>query len=674
MEKRLPLALFLSLLVMVAWQMTRPPAETPPNGGEGTELVGAGDPATPNAGDPTTVPNPAGTPGGVGPTVVPDGDFIAAERNTTLVVDVGTPGGENGATEPGEFRMIFENRGGRLAGLKYLDYFVEVGLSEEEKQLEENWLTLLEAVPLGGGRATGSLLLDTSTSSAPLAPRGLSEVLWTMEEIKGANPGAAFTYAATPDLIFKKRITAVPGTWHLRLQITLENRGLPADGTYNFLLTPAGCLPAELGDRFYTEPRAVAVGRDGGGYEIEWESAGGADDEGDSLDVGNQGIVFVGAHNKYFAFLLREENVARNSLSAARYDAVVRNEDGVITDGDYILPRVYLRLELPPRGQSRSWDYTIYAGPKERELLVGDHEAHQLILDEDLSSFPLLPTATIGNILLTIMGFFHGLIGNWGVAIILLTVCVRLVLFPLNRRSQTSMARYSKKMKRVQPRIEEVKKKYANDLKKQREAQGKIMQEEGMLPPVGGCLPIFLQIPIFFGLFSALRTSFDLRQAEFAFWITDLSRPDRLMHLGWDIPFIDLTYFNLLPILMMVLWILQQKGMPQPTDEQAKRMQKMMLFMPILFSILLYNYAAGLSLYMITQSSLGIVEQRVIKKMWPIDDSELEPKKEKSGCGPFGGLMKGFAEKQKAQMRQLEASKAQNRTSKYGSKKQRKRR
>jgi YidC/Oxa1 family membrane protein insertase len=238
---------------------------------------------------------------------------------------------------------------------------------------------------------------------------------------------------------------------------------------------------------------------------------------------------------------------------------------------------------------------------------------------------------------------------------------VRGALFPLNRRSQTSMARYQKKMKRVQPRLEEAKKRFADDPKKLREAQARIMQEEGAFPPLGGCLPIFLQMPVFFGLFSALRVSFDLRQAPFFGWIDDLSRPDQLMYIGLELPILpSFEYLNVLPILMVVLWVLQQMGMPKPADEQAARMQKMMMFMPILFGVMLYNYAAGLSLYMMTTSGLSIIEQKVIKKVWPLDDTEPEPAKRK-GCGPFSGALQGLAQKHQEQMKRVQAMQAEQR-------------
>jgi YidC/Oxa1 family membrane protein insertase len=157
---------------------------------------------------------------------------------------------------------------------------------------------------------------------------------------------------------------------------------------------------------------------------------------------------------------------------------------------------------------------------------------------------------------------------------------------------------------------------------------------------------MFLQIPVFFGLFAALRASFDLRHAPFAGWITDLSKPDHLLRIDWNLPLIGaIPYLNLLPLLMVVLWLGQQMTMPLPTDEQAARMQKRMRFMPVVFGLFLYDYAAGLSLYMITQSLLGILEQTAVKKMWPIDDTE-QPKKE---GGWFSRLQKRAVEMQKQQ-------------------------
>jgi YidC/Oxa1 family membrane protein insertase len=135
-------------------------------------------------------------------------------------------------------------------------------------------------------------------------------------------------------------------------------------------------------------------------------------------------------------------------------------------------------------------------------------------------------------------------------------------------------------------------------------------------------LPILLQFPVFIGLFAALRTSILLRHEPFILWVKDLSRPDALIDFGGplvDFPLISaVTSLNVLPLVMVFLWVWHQRSMPKPTDPQQAQMMKMMTFMPIMFGIMLYNYAAGLSLYMITSSALGIFEQKVIKKHWPV--------------------------------------------------------
>ncbi len=630
MEKRLPLALFLSLLVVFGWAMLFPPARKP-------------------------IP-PAPEPGALEPAAAAPSAMSAAEAAPPAIADdlereielrIGAPAPEGGPARMGTYRARFSNRGACLLQLDLGDYVKNVGLSAEERLDPANWLTLVESVETSAGRR-GSLVLRTSASSRDLAPLDLDQALWQMAELEEGMPGVSFRYApAGRKVIFEKRITFEPGTWRIHLEVGIENVDAGAGGPRSFALVPAACVPPELGDTFYKEPRVVAIGRapESASYELDWEAAPGLR-KGDALDVPLP-LVLVGEHIKYFAFLLREADASAGTLHGATYTPV--HEVGRDEPRALVQVEVPLALTLPPPGERRSWSYVVYAGPKDPLQFAADFSPpHQLVLDEDLS------VATVAKALLRVLRFFHGLVGNWGVAIILLTLCVRLALFPLNRRAQTAMARYQKKMKRVQPKLEEIKARYADDPQKLREAQARIMQEERAFPPLGGCLPVFLQMPVFIGLYSALRTSFDLRQAPFFGWIHDLSCPDRLLELDLRLPLLpDVRYLNLLPILMVVLWVLQQRGMPKPADEQAARMQKMMMFMPVVFGVMLYNYAAGLSLYMITTSGCSIVEQKVIRKLWPIDDSEQETRRK--GCGPFSGTLQHLADKQREHMKRMQA-------------------
>ena len=632
MEKRLPLALFLSFLVIVGWQsfFAPPPKPQPAVGDTARQaILDAGSASK-------TIEKAPSAPAA-----------IAADIERQLELTVGVPG------EPGYYRATFSNRGARLRDLQFGDYFTSVNLKDAEKADHTFWLPLLEPIESQEGEL-GSLLWDVGLSSTGLSEESLVEALWVMEELAAPERGVRFTYSPPGGaLVFEKTVRFPVGTWHVDLELGLENKSAGAEGARTFLFTPAGCVPPELQDAFYQEPQGFVLGQNKGDeYQIDFVTAPSLK-KTDVLDNVSAPILATGVHNKYFAFVMRDLDPAfQPTIRGATYRPV----KDVLDQREMVVLEVPLSLRLPPEGEKRSWNYVIYAGPKEQKAFVGDYEPHQRILDADLKMKILFDFTFIARGLLSVLRLFHGWVGNWGWAIIMLTVCVRVVLFPLNRRSQTSMARYQTKMKRVTPKMEEIKKKYADDSQKQREAQARLMQEEGAFPPLGGCMPIFLQMPVFIGLFSALRTASELRQQPFTGWIKDLSRPDQLLYLGWEIPFIGPEWLNLLPILMVVLWILQQRGMPQPSDEQQARMQKMMMFMPIMFGFFLYNYAAGLSLYMITSSGLGIFEQRVIKKVWPVDDAEQEKKKKKpSGCGPFSGMMQNLAAKQKEQMKRIQA-------------------
>ncbi len=640
MDKRLPLFLFLAFLIFFAWNLVFP---APPKPRE-------------NPGQPAGLAAPSAEPSGVSAAVSAVSvvaPHVADEVERELELLLGGAGKAGTPARRGAYRARFSNRGARLLSLELADYFRAVGLDEAQRRDPANWLPLVEAVETAHGR-NGSLVWETRASSQELVPGGLGRALWQMEELAAPEVGVLFRYSPPGGkVVFEKKIRFEPGTWQFHVTLSLQNVAAGPARTLGFVLVPAGCMPAELGDQFYSEPTAIAIGRAGPTepYENDYEAAPGMDEPG-VLEVPTP-LTVAGVHNKYFAFLLREAQEGLGTLGGATYVPVL--EIGPA-------PRALLEVEasvnlgLPEPGETRSWEYIVYAGPKDPGPFTEVSTAHQVVLDDDLS------VDTIAKGLLYVLRLFHRLVGNWGLAIILLTLCVRLALFPLNRRSQTAMARYQKKMKRVQPRLEEAKKRFEGDAQKLREAQARIMQEEGAFPPLGGCLPIFLQMPIFFGLFSALRTSFDLRQAPFMGWMHDLSRPDRLLHLGLELPWFlpDIEYLNVLPILMVVLWVLQQMGMPKPADEQAARMQKMMMFMPVVFGFMLYNYAAGLSLYMITTSGCSIIEQKVIKKLWPIDDTELAPKAKK-GCGPFSGMMQHLAEKQRAQMKRVQAMQSERR-------------
>lgn len=638
MEKRLPLALFLSFLVLFGWSILNPPEDPPPGQAEGT-------PPGPSATGSNAGSFPSqGTP--AAPSFEPTGEVVEATEERELTILLGTPG------EPGYLALTATNRGGGIRRLATGNYFQRVGLTEAEKQDRANWTDLMRPV---GPEGISTVSMVWSAADDEVGGPSMRDALWVMEPIGRPATGVEFTYAPGTGLRFTKRIEAVPGKDELHVTLSVTNEDFSDRRDRQFTLTPVEVLPVELGDKFYREPVAVIAGP-AGSEEISIDTAEAdptADDLNGPLAV-SLPVSFAGAYNKYFAVLLRDAAPGQTTLQGARYRRIADPEWAAAEEVPieramrYVVADAQLVLELPAPGETTTWDYAVYAGPKKREVMLEDLADHRAVAEEDLGFF-----SGIGSVLLAVLGFFESIVGNWGVAIIMLTLLVRAILFPLNRRSQTAMARHAKKMKRIQPLLDESKKKHAKDPQKMRQEQARIMQENGAFPPLGGCLPIFVQIPVFFGLFSALRTSFDLRQAPFFGWVTDLSRPDRLMELDFSFLFFHIEYLNILPILMVILWVTQQRTMPTPADEQAAKMQRMMSFVTIGMGFFLYNYASGLSLYMITQSSLGIFEQKVIKQLWPVDDTELEPKKKK-GCGPFSGIMEKMAEQHKEQLKRLQ--------------------
>lgn len=658
---RLAIFLVLAALILIGWQFTpwgRPPPKrveplAPPALAQSdAQTQPAGQAAASSGAAPVAPAAPA--PPVIGP-LIEDG----SERTETL--EFGKPG------QPGYMRATFTNRGARLLDLRLGNYFVHGGLAEAVQADPASWTRLLASdlpVPIGASTGTrrtlggGSLELSTSASSAALARTPLEQALWTMEverDAGGAPLSVRFRHAPGTGAVFEKVVRWNSGTYELDVEIALRNEGAGEGGSRLFHFTPAAWMPEAQGDKYYVEPQVVAASQEPDELpELHSESANPKELAPGALTAPGR-VLFAGVHNKYFAVLLRPlDDVSAAALESVRYERANGDDahalPGVPGLRQYLKPIVDLGLALPAQGSEERRRFALWVGPKQRELFEDQARPElrpfTLIVDHDLGMF-----AGIGRVLTATLKMFHGLCGNWGFAVILLTLLVRLAIFPLNRRSQTAMARHAKKMKRVQPRMDEIKKKYEKDPGKLREAQAKLMQEEGLFPPLGGCLPVFLQMPIFFGLFAALRASFDLRQAPFVSWIHDLSLPDQMFELGWSLPLgfttIDIRHFNLLPILMVALWLGQQLTAPKPTDEQALKMQRILMFMPVLMGVFLYDYAAGLSLYMITSSTCAILEQTVIKRIWPIDDSIPDKGQEKPGCALFAKAMERAQQQQK---------------------------
>jgi YidC/Oxa1 family membrane protein insertase len=211
------------------------------------------------------------------------------------------------------------------------------------------------------------------------------------------------------------------------------------------------------------------------------------------------------------------------------------------------------------------------------------------------------------------LDFFYHLVGNFGIAILLVTVLVKLLFFPLANKSYALMA----KMKSVQPQLAALKERYPDDKVKQQQEMMEIYKKE-KINPIAGCLPVALQIPVFFSLYKVIFTTIEMRQAPFYGWIHDLSVPDptNVFNLFGLIPFDPATispylHLGLWPLIMGCTMFLQQKLNPPPPDPVQARMFQ---FMPIIFTFMLARFPAGLVIYWTTNNLLSVAQQWFIMR------------------------------------------------------------
>ena len=289
--------------------------------------------------------------------------------------------------------------------------------------------------------------------------------------------------------------------------------------------------------------------------------------------------------------------------------------------------RVVMRVEtggitVQPKAAGQ-FEMEVYFGPKGRKVLKTDYYTavprqydQTLVISGGYCGF--CTWQWLINILVAMLTAFHFITRDWGLSIICLVLIVRALLHPITKKSQVHMV----KMQKMGPEMEKLKKKYADDKDALAKAQVQFYKEQGMTP-VLGCLPMFLQMPIWIALWNSLQSTFELRHSPFLYgltWIKDLSKPDYLIRFSNSIalPFgMHLSGLNILPLLMGVVFYLQTKMQPKPatlTPEQAQQ-QKMMTWMStLLFPIMLYTGPAGLNLYILTSTGFGIIESKVIRK------------------------------------------------------------
>lgn len=254
------------------------------------------------------------------------------------------------------------------------------------------------------------------------------------------------------------------------------------------------------------------------------------------------------------------------------------------------LPTRYLMRQKSPLvevapGASASISARLYLGPKLQDKLPEVAPGLQYTVDYGMVSFIAQP-------LFWILSWIHKLVGNWGVAIILLTLLVKLAFYRLSESQYRSMA----KMRKLQPRLEQLKERYGDDRQKMAQAQMDLFKQE-KVNPIGGCLPLLLQLPVFFALYWVIFEAVELRQAPFFLWIHDLSLKDPMY---------------ILPVLNVAVMWYTQKMSPTPGMDPVQK--KVLQSMPLIFGVMFAFFPAGLVLYWLSNGLLGLIQQVVITK------------------------------------------------------------
>jgi len=387
----------------------------------------------------------------------------------------------------------------------------------------------------------------------------------------------SFVWTSTQGVVLEKKFIFSPETYMVDLSVTIKNL---SSKTLRDSLTLTLVREAEVKKNRYgfTGPSAIINNKL---KQIKTKKI-----KDKNLYTGN--IKWVAVQNRYF-------------ISAIIPDEPIDAGMHLYMDNKTLQNRYVEAERVIDSGAKHVFNYKLFFGPKSMKVLKSVD--YDLVKAVHFGMFDIIAKPCVW-----IMNFIYDhFIPNYGIAIIILTLFTKIILWPLGNKSYKSMA----EMKKIQPLMAEIKEKYKDDKKR--------MNEEVMglyktykVNPMGGCLPMFAQIPIFFALYRMLYEAIELRHAPFFWWINDLSAPDRLFRFDVSIPFMQPPYgIPVLTIIMGASMFIQQKMSPPMGDATQA---KMMMLMPLVFTVLFINFSSGLVLYWLVNNIISMAQQYYIQK------------------------------------------------------------
>ncbi|KAB0667157.1 membrane protein insertase YidC [Oryzomonas japonica] len=530
MEKRAFLAVILSIAVFYVFSMVFGPGKTqiPPK-------------ATPTASSAT-------------PTAAPAATTPAQPAPAAAGTPAPTPAVVKDVTvETGLYTAVFSSQGGSLKSLTL-------------KKYREQNTPAASSVALGT-HADPSLLNFSTRGAGFNLPDGTVFVPDTsaITLTGGESRQLTFNYVSGQGFTVRKVFTFAGDTYGIKLDTQVfNNSAAPLVGTIQQVMT----YPAEhkvKDNRLDTAGSYL--------YSDNSLKADKAKDVAGASKKYDKSILWAGFADKYFlsAILAEKGSIASVELK--------KNAAGFL-ESIASAPQ----FTINP-GQAATVTQRLFVGPKDLDILKAQGSSLEQSLD--LGWFTV-----IAKPLLYTLKFFYRYVGNYGIAIIIITIILKGIFFPLTHKSYKSM----KGMQKIQPEMNKIREKYKND----RDAMNKAVMElyrDHKVNPLGGCLPMVVQIPVFFALYKALMSSIELRHAPFFFWITDLSDKDP---------------YYITPVIMGVTMFVQQKMTPSQMDPVQ---QKMMLALPVVFTFMFLSFPSGLVLYWLVNNILTIGQQMYINKL-----------------------------------------------------------
>jgi YidC/Oxa1 family membrane protein insertase len=577
-------AILLSVIVLIAWQyfvgmpqVEKQRAQQDAQKQQQQTQVQPGTAPSPGA-TPGTAPGTAPTPGGI---ALPPG---TTSRDTVLAasprIEIDTP----------RLRGSIALRGGRIDDVALKDYRETVDPKSPNIQL---------LAPAGGPHAFYAEFGWVAAPNATLKLPG-PDTVWTAETKGPLSPGkpVILTFDNGDGLQFRRMVT-VDENYMFAVTDEIANTGANPATIYGYGLVSRHGTPPVQGFYILHEGLIGVLG-DGKLHEISYSSIAG---EPPQIVKSTGG--WLGITDKYWAATLIPDQQA--NLQARFASNKVLGVDTYQTD--YLLDAT----TIAPGGKATS-KAQLFAGAKEVAVVDGYEQAYniknfELLIDWGWFYFITKP-------MFFALDWFFRLTGNFGVAILIVTVLIKIVFFPLANKSYASMAR----MKAVQPQMLEIRDRFADDKVKQQQAMMELYRQE-KINPISGCLPILIQIPVFFALYKVLFVTIEMRHAPFFGWIRDLSAPDPTTIFNlfglipWDpsvVPIVGpFLLLGVWPLIMGVTMFVQMKMNPSPPDPTQK-----MIFdwMPVFFTFLLASFPAGLVIYWAWNNTLSVLQQGFIMR------------------------------------------------------------